>query len=66
MKRKGKNSYSIRVAVIGGVIVALILIVSTLLMGQSAQKGTQDACAPSVSCISTSLPDDGSRWWKTT
>ncbi len=43
MKRKGKNSYSIRVAVIGGVIVALILIVSTLLMGQSAQKGTKDA-----------------------
>lgn len=43
MKTKDQNSHSIRIAVIGGIAVALILIISTLLMGQSAQKGTQDA-----------------------
>lgn len=43
MKTKSKNNNSIRIAVIGGIVVALILIISTLLMGQSAQKGTKDA-----------------------
>ena len=43
MKTKDKNSTSIRIAVIGGVVVALILIISTLLMGQAAQKGTEKA-----------------------
>ena len=43
MKTKGKNNNSILIAVIGGIVVALILILSTLLMGQSAQKGTKDA-----------------------
>ena len=43
MKTKSKSSNSIRIAVIGGVIVALALIISTLLMGQSAQKGTEEA-----------------------
>ncbi len=43
MKTNNKKIHSIQVAVIGGVVVALILIVSTLLMGQAARKGTQDA-----------------------
>ncbi|MBQ7500884.1 MAG: response regulator [Clostridia bacterium] len=43
MKTKNKNNNSIRIAVVGGIVVTLILIISTLLMGQSAQKGTKDA-----------------------
>ena len=43
MKTKSKSSNSILIAVIGGVIVALALIISTLLMGQSAKKGTEEA-----------------------
>ena len=43
MKTKSKSSHSILIAVIGGVIVALALIISTLLMGQSAKKGTEEA-----------------------
>ena len=40
MKTNDKNSKPILIA---GIVVALILIISTLLMGQFAQKGTQDA-----------------------
>ena len=40
---KNMKTNTTLIAVIGGVIVALILIVSTLFMGQSAQKGTNDA-----------------------
>lgn len=43
MDTENKSRISIRIAVIGCIVVALILIVSTLLMGQAAQKGTEDA-----------------------
>ena len=49
MKNERKN-LTVRIAVIGGIIVAAILVIGTIWMGQSARRDTDDA-ARSVSLL---------------
>ena len=58
-KQKGLTT----IAIIGGIVVALIMVLGTIWMGQSAKKGTESAVhSVSVLFISMNLPAAENRW----